>query len=110
MSLAEQRAQMYTDLLQVCWSTLRPGTFTEDDAAYITDKLITKGWRTDVDNLEQARDAVRRGIAAMEAGVRGEAVDPVDPVEQLEPDYRCPQCRTTNPRAHKLDCTVGRRQ
>ncbi len=36
-------------------------------------------------------------------------VEAIDPVE-VEGGYRCPECHATDPRAHRMDCTVGRRQ
>ena len=37
--------ELYRDLLQFGWSTLRPGAMSEDDAAFIADRLWERGWR-----------------------------------------------------------------
>ena len=42
---AHQRSQLYSDLLLIGWSMLRPGAMSEEDAAFMADKLWERGWR-----------------------------------------------------------------
>lgn len=67
---AQTRSALYADLLQIGWSCMRPGYFTEDDAAFMGDKLYERGWRRLTPEQIEALESVRRGMDHLENAVK----------------------------------------
>ncbi len=76
------------------------------DVRAVLDALQRLGYAVAPAEVARARESVRRGMEYVEQSLRGEAIDPIEAGE----GYRCPECHTTTPRAHKMDCSVGRKQ